>query len=140
MKNIILHCSASKWGNAAAVTNWHLERGWKTIGYHFIILNGLITPSMDMPEFDGTIETGRGIDEAGAHTKGYNENIGICLIGNSGQFTSKQIQACHKLIGLLQREYGAGKIKQHSDYDPIDKPYCAGFNKEIMSKFNERIS
>ena len=39
-KKIVLHCSDSTFGNAAVITNWHIQRGWQTIGYHFVICNG----------------------------------------------------------------------------------------------------
>lgn len=139
MRNIILHHSASKFGNSAIITEWHLDRGWRTIGYHFVILNGKITATCEIKEFDGHIETGRGLNETGAHTKGYNENIGICLIGDSGRYSSKQIESCHELIKLIKRIDDIKEVKQHSDFDPVNKPYCAGFNEDMMEMFNERL-
>lgn len=66
---IVLHCSASTFGNAKDINRWHLRRGFNGIGYHYVITR------------KGEIEQGRDINIEGAHTKGHNKNsIGICLI------------------------------------------------------------
>ena len=58
INKIIIHCSATREGddsvNAEVIDRWHKARGWKGCGYHFVIL------------IDGTIETGRMLDECGA--------------------------------------------------------------------------
>ena len=58
---IIVHCSATPEGrdiDAAKIDEWHKKRGWKMIGYHFVV------------KLDGIIELGRPLDMQGAHTKG----------------------------------------------------------------------
>lgn len=37
---IIINCSDSDWGDAEVIDEWHRERGWDGIGYHYIICNG----------------------------------------------------------------------------------------------------
>ena len=136
MRDIILHCSKSEYGNTALITKWHIDRGFWNCGYHLIILNGKISSTFDNLKFlNGHIETGRPLNEDGAHVKGFNNNIGICLIGNSGEFTSQQIETCHNIIKTLKQKYNIGKVKQHSDYDS-NKSFCAGFDKEMMERFN----
>ncbi len=70
---IIVHCSATQEGkhiSAATIDKWHKKRGWRGIGYHYVV--GL----------NGNIEYGRNIYESGAHVKGHNKgSIGICYIG-----------------------------------------------------------
>jgi hypothetical protein len=34
IKQIIIHCSDSEFGNVIQIDRWHRERGWKGIGYH----------------------------------------------------------------------------------------------------------
>ena len=136
MKNIILHHSDSLYGNAAIITTWHIARGFRNIGYHFVILNGKISSACELKGFDGGIETGRGLDEEGAHTLGANEHFGICLIGKSGKFSNKQIESCRQVIQMLKLKYDIGTVKQHSDYDPVNKSFCAGFDEEMMRRFN----
>jgi len=76
INKIIIHCSATKEGNnvtAATIGQWHKDRGWRGIGYHYVVA------------LDGTIEYGRSIYETGAHVKNHNEgSIGICYIGGLG--------------------------------------------------------
>lgn len=73
IKRLVIHCSATEQGanfKAADVREWHLQRGFKDIGYHLVIL------------LDGTTEAGRPLEVAGAHAQGYNaDSIAICYIG-----------------------------------------------------------
>lgn len=136
---VILHCSASGFGNAALIDSWHRARGFSMIGYHYVILNGWLSSKKYHADFDGYLETGRPLDddsslepdEAGAHTLGHNAAIGVCLIGNSGQFTNSQLDTLVHLIKELKTQYGGLDIYQHSDFEP-EKPFCAGLKVEFM--------
>ena len=140
MTNVIIHCSGSSWGNASVITQWHLQRGFATIAYHYVILNGRLSPYKFHSYFDGHIETGRPLDddddfeldEKGAHAFGYNMAVGICLIGLSGVFTDSQLRALHHDINRIRAQFGELDIKQHSDVDK-KKPNCAGLSKLQMS-------
>lgn len=70
---VILHCSATRKGqpcNAQIIDRWHRNRGWKGIGYHFVLLE------------NGDVEFGRPLTWQGAHAKGYNEtSVGVVYIG-----------------------------------------------------------
>jgi hypothetical protein len=139
MVKIILHCSDSSFGNAALISKWHVqERGWSGIGYHYVILNGWLTSSVYNPEFNGHIETGRPLDddpvvknsEVGAHVRGHNyKSVGICLIGNSGNFSEKQLNRSLSLVHKLEKQFHTIQILQHSDLD-TNKPHCAGLDME----------
>jgi len=136
MTTVIIHCSDSSWGNSSVITQWHLERGFTTIGYHYVILNGRLSPFKFHFYFDGHIETGRPLDddndfeldEKGAHAFGYNMAVGICLIGLSGVFTDAQLRTLRYLINRLKFQFGELDIKQHSEVDK-KKPSCAGLTK-----------
>jgi hypothetical protein len=53
------------------IQRWHLDRGWATVGYHFVL-----SPA-------GRIFRGRPVDRLGAHVLGHNVGtVGICLMGN----------------------------------------------------------
>lgn len=145
MVNVIVHCSDSSFGNAALITKWHVtERRFETIGYHFVILNGRISAYKRNAYFDGHIETGRPLDddkdmeldEAGAHAFGYNNSVGICLVGLSGTFTDAQLRSLAFLIKSLRKQFGEIKVLQHSDVEP-KKPQCAGLTKLQLSTFNK---
>lgn len=142
INKIVIHHSASEFGNAALITKWHLDRGFFTIGYHFVILNGQISHSLFNSDFDGHIETGRPLDfdefmtsvEVGAHAIGVNHtSIGICLIGNT-DFSTRQM---HSLVNLLERILrsitSVKSIIGHRDLPGVSKN-CPGFD---VAKFLE---
>ncbi len=117
VSKIIVHCSATREGddsiNAEVIDRWHKARGWKGIGYHFVIL------------LDGKIETGRMINKCGAHTNGYNcSSIGICYIGGvekdgktpKDTRTSEQIASMLELLRVLRKMYPDAKIHSHRDF------------------------
>lgn len=73
INKIIVHCTATQEGRDIGV-EWcrkvHLRKGWKDVGYHFVI------------RLDGKVEEGRPIEMSGAHTKGHNwDSIGVCYAG-----------------------------------------------------------
>jgi len=127
MREIILHCSDSSWGNAAEITKWHIDRKFNTIGYHYVVLNGWTAQGYYDQDFDGHIETGRNPETEGAHCLGHNDAIGICLVGKSKLFTDRQLKATRQLLKNLKTRYGKIKIYQHSDFD-ANKYYCAGLD------------
>jgi len=150
---VIFHCSDSFYGNAALLTKWQVlpaekviqggrvyhGNGWSAIGYHYVILNGWLDSGMYNRAFDGHLETGRPLDddhiigtgEIGAHTRGHNRSVGICLIGRSGDFTESQIETAKRVLNLLKGQFREIEIFQHSDFDP-KKPHCAGLDLSIF--------
>lgn len=100
---IIVHCSDSPQGrgdNAETIDRWHKERGFKRIyknktyhiGYHYVILES------------GIIENGRPLEITGAHASGFNDYIGICLIGRKS-FTEEQMVGLEQLIKGLKVQF-----------------------------------
>ena len=75
IKEVILHCSATPEGkdySVSTIRQWHLQRGFSDIGYHYVISNDL----------KGTVNVGRSETIAGAHCTGHNScSIGICYVG-----------------------------------------------------------
>ncbi len=128
---IVVHHSATKGGSAASFHRYHVNHnGWRSLGYHFVIPNGIDAP-------DGEIEVGprwRG-QQTGAHTGGtpgneYNERgIGICLVGNfnAGYPTRAQLRALETLVADLAARYGipAYRIIGHRDA-PGTSTSCPG--------------
>ncbi len=138
---VILHVSDSTWGNAVAIDEWHRNRPqpFRMIGYQRVFLNGVMAHGQSyVKRLDGVIETGRPYGVRGAHTRGANHHAGWCLVGRSGEWTKKQIKAVKKEIKALLEEdgYDVVRVKQHSDYDPVNKPFCAGFSDKQMEEFN----
>lgn len=120
---IVIHHSATRKESdigAATIDRWHKERGWKGIGYHWVIRR------------DGRVEKGRNSGTVGAHVKGYNAiSEGVCLIGGLGEhndqpeanYTLAQKTALRTLIGELRKRYPEAEIVRHRDVDP-GKPHC----------------
>ena len=115
INNIIIHCSATAEGGnfkADDIQRMHLQRGYRDIGYHYVV------------DLDGTIEKGRPIEEIGAHCKGYNKHsIGVCYIGGvdtTGKAkdtrTQAQKEALIKLLTEIKREWPNAKIAGHRDF------------------------
>jgi N-acetylmuramoyl-L-alanine amidase len=112
---LIVHSAATKPGMDIGVTEirgWHKARGWRDIGYQFVIRRS------------GSVETGRGIDDIGAHTVGQNGvSVGICIVGglsNSGlpedNFTASQLETLAALLAALARAYPGAKVRGHRNF------------------------
>ena len=150
-KNIIIHHSASDFGNARLIKKWHVEQGWADIGYHFVVLNGYLT-GKDLVagrRFDslvGAIECGRGINgdkwvqnaEEGAHALGYNrDSIGICMIHGSGQYCYHQLDSLLHLCEDLCTMFDIPPVRVSGHYEVNgDKPLCPGID---MGEFREML-
>lgn len=112
IRKIIVHCSDSEWATAQVIDQWHKERGWSGIGYHFVICNGYPTyeswknKQID-PKYLGKIEIGRPIEKIGSHAKGDNhDSIGICLIGKKKFNLSPLYVVTHSLVNSFQIPVG----------------------------------
>lgn len=115
INQIIIHCTATKAGRAvsvAEVTAWHKARGFRTIGYHYLI--GL----------DGKVEEGRPLSEIGAHCKGHNaHSIGICYAGGLDEEgrpadtrTAAQRRALKDLVASLKIQFPGATIHGHREF------------------------
>lgn len=130
---IIVHATATPpdWRNGestaskvAEVRRWHTEeRGWRDIGYHYLI------------DRDGTVAPGRPVEQTGAHVVGHNAGtIGVSLFGGHGaaatdqfvdHFTPAQDAALRALIDRLQTRFPAiRKVTGHNEYAA---KACPGF-------------
>ena len=119
IKNLIVHCSDSGFGDAALIRKWHKEeRGWSDIGYHHVILNGR-RRSVNTYKFedDGLLEAGRAESLIGSHAEGLNAtSIGVCLIGKA-EFTVAQFKTLAMLLRTLRAQYPETLIFGHCSAD-----------------------
>jgi len=131
INKIIIHCSATKEGNnvtASTIDQWHKERGWSGIGYHYVV------------KIDGTIEYGRDITKTGAHVKNQNEgSIGICYIGGLGSSmeskdtrTPEQKESLLLLLKTLKKMHADATIHGHNEFSAKACP-CFNVNKEYCN-------
>ena len=129
---LIVHCTATKEGQdikAKDVDKWHKQKGWRCIGYHYLI------------DLDGTIEKGRNEDEIGAHCSGYNsKSIGICYVGGLDKDgktpkdtrTKEQKDALWKLLVELIKKYPEATIHGHCEFAKKACP-CFDVKKEYYN-------
>lgn len=114
---IVVHCSAT--GPDADIgvediTRWHLQRGFDTVGYHYVIRR------------NGTQERGRRESAIGAHVRGHNINsVGVCLAGGvdaqgkpENNFTAAQFATLQDLLDELASRYPGARILGHRDLSP----------------------
>lgn len=125
--HIVVHYSATQRGKhhtVADIDAWHRARGFRKIGYHYVIY------------LDGSVHKGREDSEVGAHVAGHNTGtIGICWIGgvdgnpNKGvdTRTPAQTAALIDLIYKLLEKYPGAKVLGHRDM-PDAKTQCPGFD------------
>ena len=104
--------------SAATIRKWHKDKGWRDIGYHHVIRT------------NGTIEAGRPIEQAGAHTRGHNhDSIGICIAGGLDGTTNGYTQAQLQSLEILCRGY-ADKYDAtiHGHNDVTNSKTCPNFD------------
>lgn len=129
INEIIVHCSATKEGKNFTVKDidaWHRQRGFKCIGYHYVVY------------LDGTIHKGRDESEVGAHCSGHNSfSIGICYIGGldingkpKDTRTDEQKAAIRSLVAELKNKYPDAKIHGHNEFANKACP-CFDVRKEF---------
>jgi hypothetical protein len=123
VKWIILHCSASHYGDADTFDAWHKDRGWNGIGYHWVICNcypkyeNYINKQPDIT-YDGVVQKGRSEQFRGAHVSDHNwESVGIVLVGAGGEFSSRQLLAAVRLCRDISLRFPRIQdIKGHNEF------------------------
>ena len=129
---IIVHCAATQpdWmehhtavEQMQEIDKWHRARNFKMIGYHYYISR------------KGEVVVGRALGTTGAHAKGHNQTIGICLAGGFGSdaddlatdhFTPVQLAAAYDLIRKLQAQYNIPNEKVIG-HNRVSNKACPGF-------------
>ena len=130
---IVIHCTQTPPDmdiGAEEINKWHKNRGFDTIGYHFVITRS------------GAIEKGRDISREGAHASRVNgTSIGIALVGGADKdmewennFNEVQFVKLKELIEELQSKYMKLKIIGHYEVD--DHKKCPSFDVPEWLKEN----
>lgn len=118
---IVIHCSATR-PSMHIGREWieevHLAKGYASIGYHFVITRA------------GDLQTGRPLDQMGAHVKGHNiHSVGVCMVGGldelgrsfqnaPAQFTPAQWETARVLLAFLRKLYPNARTVGHRDLSP----------------------
>ena len=144
INEIIVHCTATRpeWferattaQKVAEIRRWHVQdRGWKDIGYHYLI------------DRSGQVATGRPLEQIGAHVAGHNTGtVGIALFGGHGSaetddisdnFTVAQEITLRDLIADLRKRFPT--IKTVSGHNQYAAKACPGFY--VPDWYEEKMS
>ena len=107
---IILHCTATRPDancTVESIRRYHRSLGWHDIGYHYVIYP------------DGSVHSGRPVEEGGAHCPGHNaQSIGIVYADGHPADTRTEAQ-CLALLQLVQdlmEEHPITSIHGHNEY------------------------
>ncbi|WYM31330.1 lysozyme [Citrobacter phage Citrof5] len=133
---IFVHCAATKPSQDVGVREirqWHKEKGWLDIGYHFVIRR------------DGTLEAGREQSAVGSHVANYNhDSVGVCLVGGiddkgkfAANFTPAQMSMLRSLLVTLQAQYPGAVLRAHHDVAP---KACPSFDLKRWWDKNELVT
>lgn len=126
---IIVHCTATPEGKDYTIkdiTAWHKQRGFSTIGYHYVVYR------------DGSVHNGRDVNIVGAHCTGHNaHSIGVCYVGGLAKDgktpkdtrTNVQKASLEILLRKLRTLYPTAKIYGHNTFSAKACP-CFDAKKE----------
>lgn len=130
IKRIILHCTATKESKRVSVSDidsWHKARGWKGIGYHYVL------------DQDGVIHYGRDVADQGAHVSGHNvDSIGVAYVGgllDNGEvadtMTIHQDVSFLMLVRSLRIVFGNLTLHGHNEFS---NKACPSF--DVQEKYS----
>ena len=133
IKKVIIHCSASPFGDVIEIDRWHRQRGWSGIGYHSVITNGILkSGDKYKSENDGLLQRGRKSQFKGAHCRGHNDDsLGVCLIGNT-HFTSKQFITLKDFLRDLMKRAGISVDDIYCHYEFNSHKTCPNIDIELI--------
>ncbi|WP_396190007.1 N-acetylmuramoyl-L-alanine amidase [Flavobacterium sp.] len=145
VEHIVVHCSATPADmdiGATEIKRWHRERGFRDIGYHYVIRR------------DGAVQRGRHLNrdarldnsEAGAHVAGINSiSVGVCLVGGvrregaklvaEANFTPLQFAALRTLLAELRVQFPKADVQGHRDH--AKGKDCPSFDVKAWVKAGE---
>lgn len=125
---VFIHASASdnpKHDDVSVIKQWHLERGFRTVGYHYFIKK------------DGTLQEGRHLSSVPAAQRGHNTGtIAICLSGlDEDKFTEEQFKTLRELCAVINGRY-QGKIKFRGHREVNPNKTCPVFDYKKVLKID----
>jgi len=123
IRKIIVHHSASHAVSKEQIEEWHIERGFFEIGYHYVIQAG------------GLVRLGRKLDRIGAHCKGHNsDSVGVCVVGSFEDGTpvpGSQWVALVSIVSDLMVQFGLS-VKDVYGHKELGRTLCPGFDPQLL--------
>lgn len=126
---VFIHCSASDnpaHDDIEVIRQWHRERGWSNIGYHYFITK------------NGDIFVGRSLEQTPAAQKGHNKGtIAICLHGlEKDKFTEEQFTSLEVLCREIDAAYDFVTFHGHCEVNPHKT--CPVFDYKKVLNLNSK--
>ena len=123
-ERITIHHSASRDVSVDVIRGWHLKRGFRDVGYHWVVRR------------DGKLEQGRPMNKQGAHVRRKNyRNLGICVTGNfeKSSPTEAQYLSLRRLLDFLCFAFRIPKEKIYL-HKNLANTVCPGgcFDRETL--------
>lgn len=129
INEIIIHCSATRRGQNVTVEQidlWHRKRGFKCIGYHYVVM------------LDGNVVEGRPLQEIGAHCTEHNaHSVGVCYVGGleldgraADTRTTEQKKALRDLVARLCAQFPGATVHGHREFANKACP-CFDVSREL---------
>lgn len=115
---LVVHASGAADGDigVAELRRRHRSKGWRHVGYHYVIRR------------DGTLEKGRPDHMAGAHENRVNRrSLGVCLIGGGNDASSAQLTTLATLAKTLIDQLPELQVIGHRDVRGV-RSSCPGFD------------
>ncbi len=127
---LVIHCTATHCTQdytPQQLEKDHLQRGFRTVGYHFYIRK------------DGTLSQHRRLLEVGAHARPYNRcSIGIAYEGGldaegrpADTRTRAQVERLRELVRELKRLFPQAKVVGHRDLPGTVPKECPCFDAAV---------
>lgn len=131
---IVVHCSDSAFGCTSLIDSWHRARGFASVGYHEVIMNGYPFSTRDFQQsLDGSVEMGRPPYRKGAHVRHHNGyTIGICLIGID-KFSAYQYFRLRRRVQWHESMLRIDRIVGHYELD--NKKTCPNIDMASLRKY-----
>lgn len=125
VNHLVVHCSATPADRdigAVEIRRWHREKGWRDIGYHFVIKRSGVVQRGRQLNTDAMLDP----NEVGAHVAGQNAaSVGICLVGGCKRvggklvtetnFLPAQYAALRTLLASLRAQFPGAVAIGHRD-------------------------
>jgi len=124
--SVFVHCSDSdrpEHDSWKVVDEWHKDRGWSGIGYHYFIKK------------DGTIEKGRDLEEIPAAQIGHNTgSIAICLHGRDiSKFKEEQYESLRNICIAINNAYKDEKKIRYRGHREVESgKTCPVFDYKMV--------
>lgn len=124
---IVVHCTDSPDSmdiGADEIRKWHRERGFDDIGYHFVVRR------------NGTTETGRAVERAGAHAVGHNRHsIGVVWVGRRSPAPLQRRSLAALLARLLDQYNLADEaLVGHRELAPLAGKTCPNLDMNVLRR------